>query len=714
MLQRLVHAQFLVSTDSPQTERVRPLLEAGSIFAGAKVVACIQAFEDTDVYQVETSEGAGAALKIVRPGAGPEVASMLDREAFVLTHLDATVNPALLAFGTENEIRYLMLSWCQGYDCASAAAALRAAGDHTALLRLSVAILDAYARLHAQNVVHSDIHPRNILVDNSYSVRIIDFGLARVAGVENEFRRSERGGVGYFFEPEYASAVREGHRPPCSSMLGEQYALAALVYSLISGKHYVDFSLEKDAMLRQISEDGPLPFQSRGLRPWPALEEVLAKALAKDSAARFLSVAAFATALGCVGEPPALAAARSDPGLVSHTSARETLTRALDRLDANAPLLHSGITASPRGSVTFGSAGVACALHRIACAFQDPKILALADVWGERAARDARLDDAWYSTDIEISPETVGRVSPYHTESGVSFIKALIAHSMGDVLTQQIALDSFVAQVSSAACPNPDVTLGRSGTLLASSQLLAALGPGSLVRVAALRELGSSTVASIWQQLDSYPPALECREISYTGIAHGWAGIIYATLCWCRAANGSLPLNVDERLNQLAAIACHSGRHARWSWSVGPGIRGMPDTFMSGWCNGTAGQVFLWLAAHYVLKEDRYLVLAEKAAWHAAETDTFIGNLCCGLAGQAYALLAVYRCTGDKAWLHSAQALAEKAAVAFRNIPAVPQADLIALRPDSLYKGELGVAVLAADLENPDASAMPAFEFVEF
>jgi hypothetical protein len=38
----------------------------------------------------------------------------------------------------------------------------------------------------------------------------------------------------------------------------------------------------------------------------------------------------------------------------------------------------------------------------------------------------------------------------------------------------------------------------------------------------------------------------------------------------------------------------------------------------------------------------------------------------------------------------------------------------LALRPDSLYKGELGVAVLAADLENPDGSALPAFEFIEF
>lgn len=713
VLERLVHARLLVAADSPQTQRVRPLLETGSQFAGAEVVACLQALEDTDLYRVKTSDGEAAALKLMRSPDGSEVGRMFDREAFVLKHLDATASPALLAAGTENELRYLLLSWCSGSDCASVAARLRSAGDHTGLLRLSVAILDAYAHLHTHNVVHSDVHPRNILVDDDGSVRIIDYGLARVSGIENEFRRSQRGGIGYFFEPEYAKAVRGGHHPPFSTMLGEQYAVAALLHFLITGKHYVDFSLEKHEMLRQIAEDGPLPFEARGLQPWPALEEVLAKALAKDPAARFPSVAALAEALRSVSQPPAWAIA-SDPGPASYLAAAETLTRTLKRLDAGAPLLHSGLAAAPRTSVTYGSAGVACALHRIACARQDPKILSLADLWGERAARDARLDDAWYSPDIEITPDVVGRVSPYHTESGVHFIKALVAHSMGDVMTQQNAVDSFVAAVSGTPCENLDLTLGRSGTLLAASHLLAALSPASMVNVAALRELGSTTLESIWQQLDSYPPMLECRQIRYSGIAHGWAGMMYATFCWCRASGAGLPPNISERLNQLASLARHSGRQARWSWNITSEPRDVPGAFMAGWCNGTAGQVYLWLAAHSALKDDRYLVLAEKAAWHAAETDTQIGSLCCGFSGQAYALLALYRHSGERAWLHRAQALAEKAAIAYRDMPPGRDSDALALRPDSLYKGEVGVAVLAADLEAPDSAALPAFELIEF
>jgi eukaryotic-like serine/threonine-protein kinase len=715
MLERLFRARLLVPADSLQTQRIRPLLETGSAFAGTKILSCIQAIEDTDLYRVKTSGGETAALKLMRSEARPEVARMFDREAYVLKHLDATVTPALLAAGVDNELRYMLLSWCPGSECSSVASRLRASGDPSALLRLSVAILDAYAKLHGRNVIHSDVHPRNVLVDDNFSVRIVDFGLARIAGVENEFCRSKRGGIGYFFEPEYAKSVRGGHRPPYSSMTGEQYAVAALIHFLVTGKHYVDFSLEKREMLRQIAEDGPIPFRSRGLQPWPGLEDILAKALAKDPAERFPSIVDFSTALGSVDEPPAPPVS-PDPGPASYPSARETLARFLKKLDAGRPLFQAGFANAPRASVNFGSAGVACALHRIACARHDAQILSLADLWGERAARDARLDDAWYCPEIEITAKVVGRISPYHTESGIHFIKALIAHSMGDVMTQQSATEGFLVAVSRDPCDNLDLTLGRSGALLAAAQILAAFGCASLVDVGALRKFGNTTMASIWQQLDSYSPILECREVPYSGIAHGWAGLLYATICWCRASGTDLPANTGERLSQLASLAHHSGRQARWSWKVacGPCDRDVPGTYMAGWCNGTAGHVFLWLAAHSALKDDRYLVLAENAAWHAAETDGQIGSLCCGFSGQAYALLTLYRHNGDRAWLNRAQVLAEKAAIAYRNLPLGRDYEALALRPDSLYKGELGVAVLTADLEAPDAAALPAFEFIDF
>jgi hypothetical protein len=64
--------------------------------------------------------------------------------------------------------------------------------------------------------------------------------------------------------------------------------------------------------------------------------------------------------------------------------------------------------------------------------------------------------------------------------------------------------------------------------------------------------------------------------------------------------------------------------------------------------------------------------------------------------------------------LHRAQRLAERAATAYHDPPREPEVDAFSERLYSLYKGEIGLAVLAADLEQPANSAFPAFELIEY
>lgn len=85
-------------------------------------------------------------------------------------------------------------------------------------------------------------------------------------------------------------------------------------------------------------------------------------------------------------------------------------------------------------------------------------------------------------------------------------------------------------------------------------------------------------------------------------------------------------------------------------------------------------------------------------SWDAPDAAS---SLCCGHAGRAYALANLWRHTGDPIWLDRARALAEQGA---RH----GQAQLD--RAHSLYKGDVGLVVLAADLERPEAARMPLFE----
>jgi serine/threonine protein kinase len=717
LLERLAVSRLLVLSSSDEAKEIQQSLQISARFMDFEILRCVQSLDDTELYEVRSEDGRYAALKLGRPNAPDRACRMFDREAVMLERVAGDSSPALLKSGvTESGQRYLLMEWCRGVDCASAAAQLRA--EHGALsqrklLALCVSILKAYARLHEKNVIHSDVHTRNVLVGDAGEVKIIDFGFARLSGVEHEFRGAQRAGVPFFFEPEYAKAALRKQGPPPSTALGEQHSLAALVYLLITGSHYLQFSIEKDEMLRQIAEDAPLPFNRRTTPSWPAVEEVLTKALSKRPSDRYASVAEFASAL----EEIALreeAVVREEVKPAPFPEAQEMLRSVLLRLDVCGELFASGLDAAPRLSLSYGSAGIAYALYRIACSRDDGRLLSSADLWITRAVREIERSDAFYNAEIDVTPESVGRVSPFHTGSGVYAVQLLIARAQGELLTQQIAMDGYLSAVRAFSCESLDITLGRSGTLLGAAFLLHAVKGCKYLDSTPLLDFGNDMLGEIWSELDTFRPIRECKQIAYSGAAHGWAGILFTTLTWCTVSGTPHPGNLEERLAQLAGMAERSGRGLRWKWSIRQSGNIPPgEAYMPGWCNGTAGFLHLWTLALRVLGSPEYARLAEGAALDCWESESPIGNLCCGFAGQAYGLLNMYKNSGDIAWMHRAQALTERAARSLRAMPSMDPQQALIFRPDSLYKGELGVALLAEELRRPKYAAMPFFDLDE-
>ena len=186
------------------------------------------------------------------------------------------------------------------------------------------------------------------------------------------------------------------------------------------------------------------------------------------------------------------------------------------------------------------------------------------------------------------------------------------------------------------------------------------------------------------------------------GIAHGWAGALYALMRWHQVSATHLPIQVRRRLTELAAMAERTDRGLRWPWRDVISTAGAPNAYMTGWCNGSAGFVHLWLMAHSVFGEPHFMELAESAAWDAHEnTEDGVYDLCCGRAGRAYALLAMHRATGVERWLTSARQLSNDALDLLSNdAHATP----------SLYKGATGVVLLHKELEQPRLARMPIFE----
>lgn len=696
----LVDAGFLVSAGGAQDTTGEPAhgprYPAGALLLGGTVQRTLAVLEDTEI-TVLARDGEISVLKIDRTSrddgsaAATTMTARLMHEAAYLSALGGQIAPRLLATGTLDDRAYIEMELVQGVDASAAA------GEHRAhevdegrngILGLARRIAHVYADVHARGVLHGDVHPRNILVESSGAVRLVDFGVASsVIHTDALPAAAARGGIPFFFEPELARASLTG-RMAHASAAGEQYGVAAVLWLLVTGTYCQQFRLGREAMLQDIANGELRTFTECGVAAWSALEAILRRALAKEPAERFGSMAAFADALDAVDAPDDTVR----PGRWRAT--RSPLDEAM-RLASTDGAWWNGSTPGPAASITYGAAGIAIGLLHVAQRHEDAQALALSDLWVRRAVRDSRRDDGFYNASIQITPDVVGRASPFHAISGVHAAAALVAAAQADPLSQAEAIAEYVASTERGA-NGLDVTVGEGSIALGAALILDALGPRPYVDTSALRHRGEQAIAVMWRELDARP-AIPEAGIDYLGIAHGWAGYLYVSLLWSEVTGGELPADIERRLQELRRLAMPVGRGVEWPWLL---KRGSQMT-MPGWCNGTCGYVFLWNLAHRRLGRGEYAALADRCAWHAWEAPEPGPSICCGLSGRAYSLLNHYRHTGDRDWLQRAERLAHRAATdGARN----------AEFSHSLYKGAFGQAILLADLEDPDQSAMPFFE----
>jgi eukaryotic-like serine/threonine-protein kinase len=686
----------------PGSELARPIettLVPGAALGGFEIVAPVHVVVDTEVYLARSPGGEAAALKVAREGSQKRMRRAFAREAVILGGLDGRVTPRLLGQGDAEGLPFLATSWCPGCDVHEAASEARRLGGRegrAALLALAERIVWAYAQLHAQDVLHGDVHPRNVLAGGEGTVKIIDFGLASRMPPPGTPAGGVRGGIDFFMEPEMAQARLAGRRPPAVSAAGEQYSVAALVYLLLTGAHTHLFALEEQEMLRQLVEEPCLPFEGHWVDDLRGVAHVVGRALAKQPGLRYASLADMYLAFRDAADDDLRTRSRVAPARPESGAARLLLDDVLARLAVPGGELLADGPGAPTASVFNGAAGYAYALLRLAGIRGDEVLLGQADLWSMRALRDSPEPDAFWNAELEIVPEVVGDRSLYHTLGGVHAVASLVAGARGDEPAQQAALQAFI-QTAGLPCEPLDVAFGRAGLLLGCALLLEGLPPGTSDGL--LRMLGDTLSESLTGQIAAQPEIPACSELRYLGAAHGWAGVLFAQLRWHEATGATPGPALRGRLAQLAGLGQPAGRGTHWPHSAGATAWANP--IPAGWCNGAAGYVPLWTLAHCLTGDDVYAQLAQTAAWAAYEGPDGPGDLCCGLAGRAYAMLNVYRHGCGDAWLARARDLADRAAVSVCRA---------ALRRDSLYKGEIGVALLAADLEDPSHSCMPLFE----
>jgi serine/threonine protein kinase len=239
----------------------------------------------------------GFAIKVLTPrlAGDPEAVARFCREAAIASVLRHPHVVQVLDFdGRDSERPFLVMEHLRGEDLAEH---LLARGPLplrrvVAIVRQISAALEA---AHALGIVHRDLKPANVMLVEyqglSDFVKVLDFGVSRIAGTESGSAARTLLGTPSYMAPEQAA----GHADAVDART-DQFALAVLAHVLLTGAQPFAGQTTPEILHRIIHGD-PAPLADRV--PWPSfgVEQVLARALCKRPGGRFARVSDLSAAL---------------------------------------------------------------------------------------------------------------------------------------------------------------------------------------------------------------------------------------------------------------------------------------------------------------------------------------------------------------------------------------------------------------------------------
>jgi beta-lactam-binding protein with PASTA domain len=161
-------------------------------------------------------------------------------------------------------------------------------------------ILGAARFAHARGVIHRDLKPHNVILDEEGRARVTDFGIAQ-AGASDMTLTGSIMGTAQYLSPEQA----QGHAISATSDL---YSVGVILYELLTGVVPFDGDTAVAIAFKQVSAQPPAPSTANPAVP-AVLDEIVLRALAKDPAARYADAGEFIAALQTARERLPAAAA---------------------------------------------------------------------------------------------------------------------------------------------------------------------------------------------------------------------------------------------------------------------------------------------------------------------------------------------------------------------------------------------------------------------
>jgi serine/threonine protein kinase len=251
-------------------------------------------------YRVEARIGAGGmaevyrgldpvlnrtvAIKVLLPQFARDAGfvARFRREAQAAARLNHPNIVGVFDTGADGDTQFIVMEFIEGRTVAEFLATGRRLSPEQSI-ELGQKVAGALGVAHDQGIVHRDIKPANVMVTREGTVKVMDFGIARMQSLETAPQTSSVLGTPTYLSPEQAQGQSVDAR-------SDLYSLGVVLYELLAGRPPFTGDSPVAIAYKQVNETPVPPSALNGEVP-PALDAVVMKALSKNPANRYQTAA---------------------------------------------------------------------------------------------------------------------------------------------------------------------------------------------------------------------------------------------------------------------------------------------------------------------------------------------------------------------------------------------------------------------------------------
>jgi len=273
-----------------------------------------------DVYRgVDPTLRRTVAIKTVRPDIeNPMYLERLYREAQAIAQLQHPHIVTVFEAGETSGLVYIAMEFLKGENLATTLDR----GDLTfeGKIKALMQILDALQYAHSQGVIHRDIKPANIHRMPDGTIKLLDFGLARMESAQSLTQTGAVMGTPYYASPEQLKAEAIDGRT-------DVYSTGVVAYEMFTGRRAFDGDNLSTVILKVLTTPPP-PMETSWASTFPEIEKIVSRAVAKNAADRYATADDMRNALSAflANSREGIASVQAEQTIVAQRAVQEART----------------------------------------------------------------------------------------------------------------------------------------------------------------------------------------------------------------------------------------------------------------------------------------------------------------------------------------------------------------------------------------------------